>query len=78
MSNLHAYADHAATLDVVPAFDAIGRVRTVVMAFASAIHSAVERRQTERFVARLPDHLLRDFGYERDWDGTVRTLRDEA
>lgn len=78
MSNIHAYADPHAALNVAPASDAIGRVRTVMIALTSSIHSAVERRQTERFVARLPDHLLRDFGYERDWDGTVRTLRDEA
>ena len=78
MSNHHAYADDHATINLVPAFGGIGRVRGLIVALASSIQAAIERRQTQRFIARLPDHLLQDFGYERDWDGTIRSLRDDA
>ena len=78
MSNLHAYADDHVTLNLVPSFGGIGRVRTLIAALAASIQGAIERRQTQRFIARLPDHLLQDFGYERDWDGTIRSLRDDA
>lgn len=78
MSNLHAYADDHVALNLVPSFGGLGRVRTLVIALASSIQTAIERRQTQRFISRLPDRLLQDFGYERDWDGTIRSLRDDA
>ena len=76
MSNLHAYADDHVTLNLVPSFGGIARVRTLLAALAVSIRTAIERRQTQRFIASLPDHLLQDFGYERDWDATIRSLRD--
>jgi len=78
VSNLHAYADDHVTLNPVPSFRGIGRPRALVNALAASIQAAIDRRQTQRFIARLPDHLLQDFGYERDWDGTIRSLRDDA
>lgn len=78
VSNLHAYADEHVTLNLVPSFGALGRVRALIAALAASIPAAIERRQAQRFIARLPDHLLQDFGYERDWDGTIRSLRDDA
>lgn len=78
MSNLHAYADDHVTLNLVPSFGGIGRVRALITALATSIQTAIRRRQTQRFIARLPDHLLQDFGYERDWDGTILPLRDDA
>jgi hypothetical protein len=78
VSNLHAYADYHVTLNLVPSFGGIGRARALIAALAASIRTAIERRQTQRFIASLPDHLLQDFGYERDWDGTIRSLRDVA
>ena len=78
MSNIHAYADNHIALNLAPVFDGIGRVRTLMVGFASSIQAAIQRRQTQRYIATLPDHLLQDFGYERDWDGTIRSLRDAA
>lgn len=78
MSNLHAYADAPVSLNLVPSFGGIRRLRALIVALAASIRAAVVRRQTKRFIARLPDHLLQDFGYERDWDGTIRSLRDDA
>ena len=78
MSNLHAYADDHATLTIAPSFGGIGRVRALITVLVSSIPAAIARRQTERFFARLPNHLLQDFGYERDWDGTIRSLRSDA
>jgi len=78
MSNIHACADEHAALNLAPSFDGMGRVRRLIMALAPSIQAAIARWQTERFIARLPDHLLQDFGYERDWDDTIRSLRDDA
>ena len=78
MSTLHAYADDHVTLNLVPSLGGIGRVRALITALATSIQTAIRRRQTQRFIARLPDHLLQDFGYERDWDGTILRLRDDA
>ena len=78
MSNVHAYADNHIALNLAPVFDGVGRVRPVIAALASSMRAAIERRRTQRYIATLPDHLLQDFGYERDWDGTIRSLRDAA
>jgi hypothetical protein len=78
VSTIHAYANDHMTLNLVPSFSGSGRVRALITALAASIQAAIERRQTQRFMANLPDHLLQDFGYQRDWDGTIRSLRDDA
>jgi hypothetical protein len=78
VSNLHAYADDHVIPNFVPSFGGIGRARALITALAASIQAAIDRRRTQRFIARLPDHLLQDFGYERDWDGTIRSLRNDA
>ena len=78
MSTFHAYADDHVTLNLLPSFSGSGRVRALITALTASLQAAIEGRQTQRFITRLPDHLLQDFGYERDWDGTIRSLRDDA
>ena len=38
--------------------------------------AAIERRFMQRRLTRLSDHMLNDLGFERDWDGSIRSLRD--
>lgn len=50
-----------------------GRLRMM----ASRASSARRQRQTDRALAALPRHLLRDIGFERGLDGAVaRTIGD--
>jgi hypothetical protein len=78
MSNLHAYADDFVAPNAVTAGGIVAAIGTAATAAVASVWAVVERRRALRHIARLPDHLLRDFGYERDWDGTVRPLGDEA
>ena len=77
VSNIHTYSDDNVDFNapVATALVALRHAAMTALTFATAV---IERRKTERFIARLPDHLLHDFGYERDWDGTVRSMRDAA
>ena len=45
-------------------------------ALKAAFRSAAMQWWTRRRIARLSDRMLRDFGFERDWDGSIRSLRD--
>ena len=79
MSNVHAYADSADHLAPAPLSAPIDVFRTLGNAIettAAALRTAVLHRWTQRRLTRLSDHMLRDFGFERDWDGTIRSLRD--
>ena len=78
VSNIHAYADDTVDLNARTVGTTLGALRKAVLTAVGFVGAAIERRQTERFIARLPDHLLHDFGYERDWDGTIRSMRDAA
>lgn len=82
MSNYHAYADdcQAPTLSGwQAASDLANLARTGLRAAIAPLRNAMLRRATEQRVADFPDHLLRDLGYERDWDGSIHPVgRDNA
>ncbi|GGF33861.1 hypothetical protein GCM10011321_26260 [Youhaiella tibetensis] len=63
-------APHRATVE------ADGAVRTAIFAIVGIVRSVIVNRWTERRLTHLSDHMLRDFGFEREWDGTIRPLRD--
>jgi hypothetical protein len=56
--------------------DAFGAVVAASAAAVLAVRAAHLHRRTLRRLTRLSDHMLRDFGFERDWDGTILPLRD--
>lgn len=77
MSNYHAFADecHAATptgSEVLA--EIMGALRRATVAAVLPLRRALQRRATAERVRGLPPHLLADFGYERDWDGSVHPL----
>ena len=79
MSNYHACAETHGHLTMAPlraSLDAIAALRGAVHTAAGSVRAALVRRWTRHHIARLSDHMLRDFGFERDWDGTIRSLRD--
>ena len=76
MSNIHALADDLMPFGGVGTFKGLGALRNGASAALTSVRGSIERRKTQRYLARLSDHLLRDFGFERDWDGTIRSLRD--
>ena len=79
MSNYHAYADtngHLTTAPLRASLDAIAAIKGAAHTAAGSVRAALVRRWTRHHIARLSDHMLRDFGFERDWDGTIRSLRD--
>ena len=78
MSSIHLYADDASEPNAVAVSTILATIGAAAKAAVVSIVAVVERRRTQRFIARLPDHLLADFGYERDWDGTIRARREDA
>lgn len=77
MSNYHAFADecHAAAPTGSEVLgEIIGALRRATVAAVLPLRQALERRATAERVGGLPAHLLADFGYERDWDGSVHPL----
>jgi len=78
VSNYHANV--VVCDDLAPTFphplDAVNALRNVALSAVASVLGGMQRRLTEQRFARLSDHMLRDFGYERDWDGTIRSLRD--
>jgi hypothetical protein len=55
----------------------IGGIGGAVRAMASRAAAARRERETDRVLATLPRHLLRDIGFDRTLSGDVaRTLRD--
>jgi hypothetical protein len=79
VSNYHAYPATQTDLAAAPAraaIDAMVALRSALLTAAGAIHTALVGWWTRRYIARLSDHMLRDFGFERDWDGSIRSLRD--
>jgi hypothetical protein len=53
----------------------LGKMRAAATAIGSIIRTALLRHSTQHHLTGLSGHMLRDFGFERDWDGTVRRLR---
>jgi hypothetical protein len=45
---------------------------------ASHILMASNRRRIGRLTARYSTHLLRDIGFDRDWDGSIYRLEDRT
>jgi hypothetical protein len=79
VSNYHAYADeadHFAAASIRAPIDVLRTLGKAVATSTAALRTAVLRRWTQRRLTRLSDHMLRDFGFERDWDGTIRSIRD--
>jgi hypothetical protein len=46
-------------------------VITAVTGMAGRMLASSSRRRTERRINRFSTHLLRDIGFDRDWDGSV-------
>lgn len=75
MSNYHASIDanhqparvHATTLDVIASLSG-----TVLAGVARLATEFGPRRS--RDLSQLSDHLLRDLGFERDWDGSINPI----
>lgn len=53
----------------------LGKMRAAATTVGSIIRTALLRHSTQQHLSGLSDHMLCDFGFERDWDGTVRSLR---
>lgn len=76
MSIYHALADTEDHLNVGLVRTSLEVAMAVTVTAVGALRVAVVKRLTARRLERLSDHMLRDFGFERDWDGTIRALRD--
>jgi len=55
---------------------AINAVRTAIWPVVTTIRTGILQRWTHRHLTRLSDHMLQDFGFEREWDGTIHARRD--
>ena len=76
MSIHHAYADTDDQINFAPVRAALQRRTAPIATAAGTLRAAMVNRWTARRIERLSDHMLRDFGFERDWDGTIRAVRD--
>jgi hypothetical protein len=79
VSNVHATADasdHHIQSALTTAIEVATTVEANIQAFAMRVVVAIEQRLTQWRLARLSNHMLRDLGFERDWDGAIRPLRD--
>ena len=75
MSNYHATADFDDHFYSAPRPAGLRVLRTL-NAWSQAAFTALQAAIVRQRLARLSDHMLRDFGFERDWDGSIRSLRD--
>lgn len=79
MSNIHAIAeasDHQTPAFITASVEAIAIVCATIRTLVLRIVASIEQRFLRRRLTRLSDHMLRDLGFERDWDGSIRSLRD--
>lgn len=79
MSIYHTTNDTHAVLSSTPlraTFDTFHSTVAASAAIIDAVRTSLIRAWTLRRLTRLSDHMLRDFGFERDWDGTILRLRD--
>lgn len=81
MSNSHATAyasDHQIPSAFGTAVEVAATLRATIRAFTMLMIAAIQQRFMERRLTRLSDHMLRDLGYEHDWDGSIRSLPDRC
>lgn len=76
MSLYHASADTAGQTNIAPVRAALEATTAAIASATVTLRTAIVNRWTARRIERLSDHMLRDFGFERDWDGTIRAVRD--
>ena len=77
MSNIHATADtsgHQISSTLGTVAETTATLRATIRNFATRVVAAIEQRSTQQRLAGFSDHMLRDFGFERDWDGSVLSL----
>ena len=70
-----ATAQGESTMTAKQAFDPVVDALT---GMAGRIFAASRQRRTERLTARFSTHLLRDIGFDRDWDGSIYRPEDRA
>lgn len=81
MSNIHAIADtssHQGPAFITTALKMAAALRATIHTLALRIVASIEQRFLRRRLTRLSDHMLRDLGFERDWDGSIRSLPDRS
>ena len=76
MSNLHAYVGASDELIAPSPFGAISALQRLGLVAIASLRVTIEDHWAQRRIARFSSHTLRDIGFERDWDGTIRSLRD--
>jgi len=76
VSIYHASADTADHLDLGQVRACFEAALVVLTTSAGSLRAAIVNRWTARHLERRSDHMLRDLGFERDWDGTIRRLPD--
>jgi hypothetical protein len=74
VSIYHAPADTA--VRIAPVRASVEATTAAIATATGTLRAAIVNRWTARRIERLSDHMLRDFGFERDWDGTIRAVRD--
>ena len=76
MSIHHASADAVDQMSFAPVRATLEATTATIATATGTLRAAIVNRWTARRIERLSDHMLRDFGFERDWDGTIRAVRD--
>ena len=79
MSIYHATTD--AGDDFTPAslrapLNVLATLANAARPIIAGLRATIERRLAMQRISRMSDHMLADFGFERDWDGTIRSNRD--
>jgi hypothetical protein len=80
----HHVSNYHATADITDAYEAVSlraRLATLArraVAVIARLRAAIEQRFAMQRISRMSNHMLADFGFERDWDGTIRPIRDDA
>jgi hypothetical protein len=72
----HASADTSDQMKFVQVRALLEATTAAIANSVGTLRAAIVNRWTARRIERLSDHMLRDFGFERDWDGTIRAARD--
>jgi hypothetical protein len=79
VSNYHAYLDDRAPVSAVGS----GTIEAAIEALGTSARRVATglvrsmRELLKRDINRYSDHLLRDMGFERDWDGSILPRRGE-
>lgn len=72
----HTTADTSIHLLAAQLSASADAVRAAIFAVVDSARTRILHNWTRRHLARLSDHMLRDFGFEREWDGTIHSLRN--